>query len=355
MTYQFSSVDIHHVLFEFSALIGAKVDQIYQYSEADFVFRFHKSGVGKLEVRILIPFSLFLTQSRPEPTTQFNFCTYLRKHYKGTYLEEVSQIGFNRAVKLTFGFKDSKRYLFLEFFDKGNIIASADGVLIDNCVSQQRWKDRIVRPGQNYVLEDTPFPADALLTAPPDMTVSKVLATHCRLGGFYAKLVCQMAHIDADADFSDEHIIALTNSLTMLFAKQKFTLLDEKIVPICVTGKDVAGVVDVHMKTFDTMSEYVTTLFTGELVVGKSANAALKKTKAVSKHEKIIRAQQGQLTKVEKEIVENNETAKLLQSVQLRVDEILRDYAKGKLHSCIVFENKKDKTITIDVNKLYDD
>jgi predicted ribosome quality control (RQC) complex YloA/Tae2 family protein len=357
MTYQFSSVDIHHMLFELTVLKGAKLDQIYQYSSDEFVFRFHKGGEGKFELRVLLPFCFFLTQNRPTAGDHFPFCAYLRKHVKGMYLQDISQIGFNRAVKFTFSFKDTIKHVIFEFFDKGNIIVSSDGTIIDNCLSQQRFKDRSLRPGLLYVLDHTPSPVEQLRLISQAIlegsiegeqlkneTISKILATHCRLGGFYAKLVCQYANINPIALFTKEIVFKLEASLEKLFERQDFVVVDSKIIPAVFVQTQLGENVSLTR-----MSAYLSNLFLTENTIAEK-----KQSKKLSKSQKIIQAQEKQLEQIKTDVLSYQQIASTLQQHIDQVTHVVDEYNKGRLHRSVISEDKKLKTITIETDFLYE-
>jgi predicted ribosome quality control (RQC) complex YloA/Tae2 family protein len=341
------------MLFELEPLKGAKLDQVYQYSSSDLLFRFHKSGEGSFELRTVVPFCFFMTKERPTAGDHFPFCAYLRKHVRGMYLQEIEQMGFNRVIRLRFSFKDVVKYVILEFFDKGNIIVSSDGVIIDNCLSQQRFKDRSLRPGLPYTVDDTPMPQTALRELAQDgnhisadLTISKVLATHCRLGGVYAKRICEYLGISPTVPFLTSHIELLSLALDKLFEKQPFIVRNDQLVPILfATDVEKTTVVSVCM------SSHLSTVMS----VSASQTTVGGKAPKLTKHQKIIVAQEKQLAQIKEDVLSHQDAAKQLQQMAERVEEIVAMYHGGTAHISIVLENKKDKTITVDTDLLYNE
>ncbi len=363
MTYTYSSIDLHHMVSRLQVLVGAKIDQIYQYSPVDFVIRFHKTGIGKREIRILLPYCVYQITQRPASTSQGlppSFCVYVRKHLGGMYVEQISQIGFNRALSIELTFKDVKKTLVIELFDKGNlIVVNAQGI-IENCSLQQTWKNRAVRPNLPYVIEESPNPVvllDELISqfdSEPELselTISKVLATRCNIGGNYATLVCQHAQIAPKLQCTKPLLKSVSESLQKVLEMQAMCVVGGKFAP----AQFVQGV-ECDTQTTDPLSTDIDdmSLFL-ETHIGLPTGAApILQKKAQSKTEKIIKAQESQLLKAHEDIHKNEEIAKVLQSKLLALETVLQQYNSGIVDSSVVKQNKAQKTIEVDLDLVSD-
>ncbi len=120
-------------------LIGGRVEKIYQPEREEIHLFFHPPyGQGNRSVCLSLnaapdnsKISITTTQKQ-NPETPPSFCLFLRKHLGGGRLEAVEQLGFERAVKLTFSSKDEmgfpvKRYLVAETMGKYSNIIMLDG------------------------------------------------------------------------------------------------------------------------------------------------------------------------------------------------------------------------------------
>ena len=62
MRNEISSIELHYLINELQILVDAKVDQIYQPEKEELILQFHKTGMGKLILRILRGKYLYLTE-----------------------------------------------------------------------------------------------------------------------------------------------------------------------------------------------------------------------------------------------------------------------------------------------------
>ncbi len=145
-------------------LSQGKVDKIYQPGKEEIVLVLRAAGG---EHRLLISAGsagprVHLTAAKPEnPAVPPMFCMMLRKHFTGARLAEVVQLGFERAVRLTFDTHDdlgfpTQKHIIAEIMGKfSNIIITSKedkiiGVLksIDFTTSEKRQ----VLAGMQYEL-----------------------------------------------------------------------------------------------------------------------------------------------------------------------------------------------------------
>lgn len=112
-------------------LVGGKIEKIYQPGRDETVFAFRAGGESR---RLLLNAGsacprICITEIKTEnPKTAPMFCMMLRKHLSGAKLMAAEQIGFERAVRLTFegfddmGFKVKKHIIYELMGTYSNII-----------------------------------------------------------------------------------------------------------------------------------------------------------------------------------------------------------------------------------------
>ena len=117
-----ASIELNFLVQELQSLVDARIDQIFQPQTKEILLIFHKSGTGKLMLRIL-PNFMFITKTKGEnPQSPPRFCTILRKHLGSARIKSIQQLDSERIVQITFTTKESEFHLFIELFSKGNTI-----------------------------------------------------------------------------------------------------------------------------------------------------------------------------------------------------------------------------------------
>jgi predicted ribosome quality control (RQC) complex YloA/Tae2 family protein len=157
MKTELNFLELHHLVQELQSLVGARVDNIYQ--PECFLIQLHKSGAGKLFLRITDKV-LWLSKSKPlAPESVTGLCGALRRHLEGKKLTKLEQLGSERIVLVTFETQKEKRYLYIELFSNGNLVLTDETQRILAAKEERAWKDREIRRGIEYV----PPPAKANL------------------------------------------------------------------------------------------------------------------------------------------------------------------------------------------------
>lgn len=146
------------------ALVGGRVDKIYQPENEEIVLCVRKDGKTR---RLLLSASadsphLALTEQKPEtPLTPPSFCMLLRKHFEDARFLGITQIGFDRIVALDFEKLNeigdlTRRRIVLEMMGKYSnmMIVREDGRILDAVrhVNPLMSSVRVVQPGQMYEL-----------------------------------------------------------------------------------------------------------------------------------------------------------------------------------------------------------
>ena len=197
MKKELSNVEIKYLVDEFQQLKDSKVEKVYQPDKKDLLFSFHVPRIGKKMLRIILPGFIWLTETKPDmPEKIHGFCSFLRKYLTNARLREIKQIESERIIQLDFETKEEKYALIIELFGKGNIILCKDKKIIQP-LSIQKWKDRIIKKGEEYTFpskEHNPFKISFAkfkkLIEDSKETMSKTLAVQLGIGGTYAEEVC---------------------------------------------------------------------------------------------------------------------------------------------------------------------
>ncbi len=120
---EMNALELHYLLSELKVLVGGKIDQIYQPEKKELLFSFHIPSVGKKILRVKVPNFLYLTEFKGGmPETPADYCIFLRRRLENARLREISQKGFERVVEFSFEKAESKFYLIIELFSKGNAL-----------------------------------------------------------------------------------------------------------------------------------------------------------------------------------------------------------------------------------------
>lgn len=308
-----SGIELKVLVQEFQSLVGAKVDKIFQQSKEEFYFRLHKTGLGKVLLRIVLPDVVYIAKSKAEsPEQPSGFCMYLRKHLANARVREISQFSLERILKVSFETKSGDLDLILEFFSKGNLILVKDNIIL-SALHHKKWKDREILPRKEYQpppARADPFDFTGLASLVEEHgTVVKALAIGLGLGGQYANAVLDITGADgskASVDADDEQkVIAGIDKLRNMPA-------DPAVI------RDDTGPVDVVPYVFSQHEKY-------DVQRHASFNDALdsvlgvpeekqKKDPRIEKAKRIIESQEEQVQKFDAEIEKGKKAAEAIYS-----------------------------------------
>ncbi|MBD3319351.1 hypothetical protein GF342_05580, partial [Candidatus Woesearchaeota archaeon] len=209
-----SAVDLHFLTKELCILQGALVDKFYAHDN-DIYIRWYSSQAGK-PLLVITPKILFLQKKKPAISTASGFCQWLRKYLDRARLTSITQLPGQRIMRLVLE-KEKTYHVYIELFNKGNIVVCDDKNNILAVRERQAWKDRKVAPGEQYTQEEREFLLTqtrdnilAQLLASPD-NASKSIARY--IGKHYALEACERAHVDAQATITTENAQSLATAL----------------------------------------------------------------------------------------------------------------------------------------------
>ncbi|MCK5026564.1 MAG: NFACT family protein [Nanoarchaeota archaeon] len=337
---QTSSIELHYLTKEFDILKDAKVDQIYQLDKMDYIFQFHKTGVGKLRLRIAPPGFTYLTVYKPEVQTPRGFCMTLRKHLANSRLRSIRQLGFERIIELEFETREEKRYLYIELFSKGNIVFCKEDLTIIQAVVMHRWKDRTVRPGLKYEYPKKEYNLLELskqqlknLLASSAKTVVQLLAVELGLGGLYAEEILVLADIDKNKkQLDDKEITSLNNQLQELKKRVIKPVIIEKeegiikdIVPFSLESYK-----DFKAKQAESYNNAFDQILTQEEKEAEMGETTSKYEEKLNKVKKMIEMQEKSVQKLKKTEKDSTAAGELMYSNYQIVNEVLVELRKAR-------------------------
>jgi predicted ribosome quality control (RQC) complex YloA/Tae2 family protein len=371
MNYQLSGVDLSVILKELQLLKGAKVDKIFQSEKDEFIFRFHKTGIGKLMLRIFLPRLMYLTSYKKEMQDHpKGFCMYLRKYLTNARIKSFSQIAMERIVKIIFETKESDISVYIELFGKGNVILCDEKDIILSASVARKWADRTILPKERYImppmrlsihdLDDTQMTEVFQIS---EKTYVKTLAIDFGLGGKYAQELCSRADVPPKDMPEKEGITKLITQIN------KFK--EEPIVPSVVKdGEKVIDIVPFSLKAyennkkefFETFNEALDKILSKHQIIQSISNHTTRYDKKIAQAEHIIKTQEDQINKFEEQIVLNQEIGESIYNNYSFLSELLGEIQKAtknmswedikkrvESHPRVKSFNTKTKKIRIDI------
>jgi len=367
MKTELTSLDLYYLVKEFQALVGARFDKAYEQAEDkdEFLFVFHKTGVGKLMLRIKLPELCYLTDYKQVfPDTPPGFCMFLRKHLSGARIKEIRQKGFERILEIVFTTKVGVRIMICELFSKGNMVLVDEDYKIRGLFKSQNWQARTVRGGVKYEYPpeqpNTPelsFEEFKKIILKSGMdSIVKTLAVDFGLGGFYAEELCKRAGTDKNKRLDDKDAGEVFNELTKLFTEEiKANKSEDELVPFSLAAG--AG------KEYESFNKLLDNVLTDQVVKQAQAEIVKQKQTKQDKTMLVVKKQEQRLAELEKSITDNQKKAELIyehyQEIKQLLDNINSDrkkmnwnelkkkYKKNKL-----IKDIDEKTGKISVNLL---
>lgn len=271
-------------------LRGAKIAKIFGKDRKNITLQLHKSGGEKSFIRIKAPNFVYASSEKESESSEF--LLLLRKRVQGKRIEEVKQEGLERIFELRLG----EYSLLVELFGKGNILLLQEGKILV-ASEYKRWKDRTVKPKEEYVVPPARKSIMGLsfkeffdVVLGSDKEIVKILASDLGLGGVYAEELCFLANVDKKTrELSEKDAKLIHSAFNSLLSKR----LDPRVYfkekeLIAVTPFPISIYNDYDSKEFKTFSEaldYSSLSFVEEKVNPKIARVE----KIISQQEESIR------------------------------------------------------------------
>ena len=261
MKKEMSSFDVRSVVTEMSVLEGAHMDKIFHWGAGNVLFRLNVQGQGKKELFLKDKKWLYMPDKKPDtPILPTSFAGFLRKYVDNARIGKVYQAGFDRVVIMELLKAGGEYQLVFELFGGGNVLLVLDGKIL-NCLIHKTWRDRNIRPGEEYAMPKSRFDPtsssyDEFLTSIRSSAsdLVRTLATSVNLGGQYSEEICKRAGIaknSATSSLSD-------GDLENLYGKMK-ELVDSVINSpspmIYRTGDEIADVTPIDMTIYSDLEK----------------------------------------------------------------------------------------------------
>lgn len=350
----FSALDFKKLVDEFQSLVNGRVDKFFQPSKKELIITLHVTGKGKQIVRLVVPKFMCLTSSKPASEVNLGgFCVSLRKKLGGSFIRSIDLVDSERIVKFTFESKEGKYDLFLEFFDKGNIILCQDNKIL-GVAEQQRWRDRILKNREGYVFPKKDHDFFKLkkddfcnVLEKSKNNIGKALAVDIGLGGLYSQELCKLTSTDKASNPKDADCNSLFKSFKELISKDlspTIILKDGSVKD--TTPFDLALYEGFENKKVASFSEAIDSVFKEEI-------PQTSQNKTVARIQKIVDAQTVQIKTMEKEIEENQKKGELIYENYAEVEDIIKTLKSvwGKTSLKEIKEKLKDHKKISEINK----
>lgn len=274
----FDGSTIHELAYELNnELSGCKINKIAQPENEELLLTI--KGNGKTN-RLLISSNaslplIYLTNTKKEsPLSAPNFCMVLRKYLNNGTIKSISQIDFERVIKIEIEHLDelkdlSTKYLYIEIMGKhSNIIfTNSENAIIDSIkhISYAISSVREVLPGKEYFIPKQENKISPLSVTKSEFmeilgkptTVSKAIyKSFTGISPFIAIGIADNANIDADYS-TDALSTEMKDSLYVRFEEYINDILSNNYSPniILENGipKDFAPVI---LKSYDDIVEF---------------------------------------------------------------------------------------------------
>jgi predicted ribosome quality control (RQC) complex YloA/Tae2 family protein len=342
-----TSLDLLAIVKELQrALISARLENVYQLQNGSYLLKFRgKEGYSNLLVDL--PRRLNLTNYKhaiPEkPTPQ---AAQLRRLLNGLRVEGVSQVDFDRIVRLDLFGGDEELHLYIELFGDGNIAVSDSKETIRYVLIRKEMKDRTLKVNHPY-LPPPQRGADIRSDPPLDSIASQKVASVRALTRAF-NIPPEMAQegllrSSIEATLPSD---ALTRSDLDRFLQNTRALIDEvvalRIQPnqVIRDGKpesfhplvfrSVAG----EKRSFPTFNESVDDYFSLVTTEESEARTKTPTEKAIGNLEAILKRQRGHIAELEERRKEAGDEGKLILShlseVQVAIDIVMRSRRAGE-------------------------
>lgn len=228
-----SSIDLLAIIRELnSILISTRIENIYNLDNFAFLFRFHKANginfdlIFELGKRINLSNFKYPLPSSPSPSV-----ARIRSLIIGTQIVAINQIDLDRIICIILKSNEEKILkLYLELFEKGNIIITDEFDKIIFALYQRRMKDRCIIIGETYkpppirgksIYEEINYD-DISNEDIRNLNVVKVLSKYYNLPPEFIEEVLVRCNISSSALFSE-----INNEVLQKFIKTARSIIEE--------------------------------------------------------------------------------------------------------------------------------
>uniref|UniRef100_A0A1I7U324 NFACT-R_1 domain-containing protein n=1 Tax=Caenorhabditis tropicalis TaxID=1561998 RepID=A0A1I7U324_9PELO len=145
MKNRFTLVDVIAATTELKKLQGMRVNNVYDIDNKTYLIKLSRTDEKAV---ILFESGVRLHQTFhdwPKSQTPSSFSMKLRKHINQKRLMSIRVVGFDRLVELVFGSEDRENRLYVELYDRGNVVLTDHELTILNILRVRTDKDTSVR------------------------------------------------------------------------------------------------------------------------------------------------------------------------------------------------------------------
>lgn len=132
-------------------LVGGRIEKAYQPAKDQILLRLRKKGLGRMEFLFQLGKFLLITRKPPEnPDKPSMVAQILRKDYGNGRIVGVSQVGFDRILRMDIERGDGTKGLIFELFGDGNMLLVEEDGTIALPMRGGDYGARSLRKGATY-------------------------------------------------------------------------------------------------------------------------------------------------------------------------------------------------------------
>ena len=220
-----SSFDIYVIVNDLQDLLDSYIEKIYQISRNEIILKIKNQKTKEKDIIFIRNGSLIcVTQKDFEtPKKPSTFAMTLRKYIQNGRIVGISQIEFDRIIKINIAKKDGVFCLIIELFSNGNIIlVDPEGKIILPFI-RQTWASRTVKGRELYTPPPpqlNPFDVDKKrfteLLKKSNTDIVRTLAINVNLSGTIAEEICKRAGVDKNLKIKDIDNLIISNLFSAL-------------------------------------------------------------------------------------------------------------------------------------------
>ena len=246
-----SNIDIFAIVKDLQGLIGYRVDNLYlDISDRFFLFKLKGKGAFKNPFLLIEPgMRIHITEFKHAvPERPSDKMLALRGHLKGTILENIKQVDFDRVVELELSGKH-QYHVYIELFgNRPNFVVVGDGNRVIYASWYKKMRHRDILPGKEFqlppsrgksILEMSTTDLEKIVTLieNQDEQIVKVLARNFGGGGTLMEELLARAIIPKEKICSGIQGNDLENLTSMI---KEITLELEELVPnVSLDSKEI--------------------------------------------------------------------------------------------------------------------
>jgi predicted ribosome quality control (RQC) complex YloA/Tae2 family protein len=351
---EFSSFDVAAVVRELKdAVLGSRVNNIYQLNEKALLLKLHKTGKSAFRLILDAGRRLHLTSYTLEkPLVPPAFCMGLRKHLRNARFSQIEQNEFDRVVLLTFQTRIYTLKLVLELFGEGNIILLSEEGKILQALVYKRMRDRdIIRsevfkfapPSGKNPLKINKKEFSEALAALGELEIVRALTRFLSIGGIYAEEILLGASVSKTKTcnaLKENEVEAIFETLHFLVSRvtvgrlEPCTVLDRvdnfvDIVPFKLKWYESG---DFKLQPYESFNDALDEFYSKTVTMERSvANAQIDKFRnEADRLNRIITDQEKVLAEAESRVERNRRIGDAIYAHVSDLQMLLNNFSDGK-------------------------